>query len=57
LRDAAAAHCKTIQGIEMLIEQGALAFTHWTGIPAPVDVMRQAAHRAADSHTTTQVTV
>jgi shikimate dehydrogenase len=57
LRDAAAAHCKTIQGIEMLIEQGALAFTHWTGLPAPVDIMRNAAYRAADARAKPQVTV
>jgi shikimate dehydrogenase len=57
LRDSAAAHCKTIEGIEMLIEQGALAFTHWTGIPAPVDVMRQAAYRAADNQAGSKVTV
>jgi len=48
LHDAAAANCKVIQGIEMLIEQGALAFTIWTGVPAPVEIMREAAYRAAD---------
>jgi shikimate dehydrogenase len=48
LRDVAAAGCKVVHGIEMLIEQGALAFTLWTGLPAPVDVMRQAAYRAAN---------
>jgi shikimate dehydrogenase len=56
LRDAADAHCKTIQGIEMLIEQGALAFTNWTGLAAPVDIMRRAAYRSADMQTTPQVT-
>ena len=30
----------------MLIYQGALAFEHWTGVPAPVDVMFEAARKA-----------
>lgn len=29
-------------GISMLLYQGALAFTYWTGRPAPIDVMRAA---------------
>lgn len=40
---ARAAGLKTLGGLPMLIYQGALAFEHWTGIPAPVDVMFQAA--------------
>lgn len=32
--------CKTQNGIEMLVRQGAVAFTRWTGQPAPTDVMR-----------------
>lgn len=43
LRAARAAGLKTLGGLPMLIYQGALAFEHWTGIPAPVDVMFQAA--------------
>ena len=35
-----------IEGIEMLIEQGALSFTMWTGEDAPVAVMREAAYEA-----------
>ncbi|AFY59585.1 shikimate dehydrogenase [Synechococcus sp. PCC 6312] len=31
---------KTIDGLEMLIQQGAAAFQWWLGQPAPVDVMR-----------------
>ena len=27
---------------QMLVRQGAIAFTHWTGIEPPVDVMRKA---------------
>jgi shikimate dehydrogenase len=29
-------------GLEMLVRQGALSFERWLGIPAPVDVMRNA---------------
>ena len=47
---AEAAGCPTVEGIEMLIEQGARSFEIWTGIPAPVDVMRAAAYRALDEH-------
>ena len=35
--------CVTIEGVEMLIEQGARSFELWTGTPAPVDAMRAAA--------------
>lgn len=34
--------CRTQNGVEMLVRQGAVAFEHWTCIPAPVDVMRGA---------------
>jgi shikimate dehydrogenase len=43
LREAKAAGAKTISGLEMLVRQGAVAFEKWTGIKAPVDVMRQSA--------------
>jgi shikimate dehydrogenase len=48
LAAAAAAGCPTVEGIEMLIEQGARSFELWTGVPAPVDEMRAAAYRALD---------
>ncbi len=35
----------TVNGTGMLIEQGALAFTLWTGQPAPRSVMREALQR------------
>ncbi|RJQ30638.1 MAG: shikimate dehydrogenase [Peptococcaceae bacterium] len=41
------AGAKTVNGMGMMIYQGALAFTHWTGQPAPVAVMREALQRAA----------
>jgi shikimate dehydrogenase len=40
---ARAAGCKTVvDGLEALVRQGAASFERWTGIPAPVDVMRAA---------------
>jgi shikimate dehydrogenase len=42
---AEAAGCHTQNGIEMLVRQGALAFTRWTGVPAPIDSMRDAVER------------
>jgi shikimate dehydrogenase len=43
LLDAAAARgLATLDGRGMLVHQGARAFTLWTGLPAPVDVMRAA---------------
>jgi shikimate dehydrogenase len=43
LRDAAAAGCVTIDGLQMLVAQGAAQFETWTGTEAPVDEMLQAA--------------
>jgi shikimate dehydrogenase len=31
-----------VDGLEVLVRQGALSFERWTGVPAPVDVMRAA---------------
>jgi len=38
--------CVTIEGVEMLVEQGARSFELWTGTAAPVDEMRAAALEA-----------
>lgn len=46
LRLGAERGCTAIEGIEMLIEQGARSFELWTGLPAPVAVMRTAAYQA-----------
>jgi len=43
LATAKSAGCKTCSGLGMLVRQGALAFTLWTGEEAPVEAMRQAA--------------
>ncbi len=48
LARAEAAGCRVVEGIEMLVEQGAASFTIWTGLPAPVEIMRRAAHAALD---------
>lgn len=41
LKDARAAGCKTIRGIEMFLNQAVGQFELWTKQKAPVDVMRQ----------------
>jgi shikimate dehydrogenase len=33
---------KTVDGLGMLLHQGALAFERWTGVPAPLEAMRRA---------------
>jgi shikimate dehydrogenase len=39
---ARAAGAAVIDGLEVLVRQGAASFERWTGVPAPVDVMRAA---------------
>lgn len=46
LRAARARNLRAIDGLGMLIHQGALAWEAWTGQTAPLDVMRQAAQSA-----------
>jgi len=41
LREAEAAGAKTVSGVEMLVWQGALAFELWTGLKAPVELMKK----------------
>lgn len=45
LREARAAGCETVGGLSMLVAQAAEQFKLWTGIDAPVEVMREAAER------------
>lgn len=42
LREAADRGCKTIRGLEMLVNQGALNYKLWTHVDAPIDVMTRA---------------
>ena len=39
-RAAAAAGARVVDGLEVLVAQGAASFELWTGVPAPVDIMR-----------------
>jgi shikimate dehydrogenase len=39
---ARAAGARVLNGLEVLVAQGAASFELWTGVPAPVDVMRAA---------------
>jgi shikimate dehydrogenase len=39
---------RTLDGLEVLVAQGALSFELWTGRQAPLDVMRRAAREAND---------
>ncbi|MCL4300643.1 MAG: shikimate dehydrogenase [Anaerolineae bacterium] len=46
LREAAARGAKTLDGLGMLVYQGAIGFKMWTGLDAPVAVMREALVKA-----------
>ncbi len=37
-----AAGSRVVDGLEVLVRQGAASFERWTGVPAPLDVMRAA---------------
>jgi shikimate dehydrogenase len=43
---AEAAGARVVDGLEVLVAQGAASFALWTGVPAPVDVMRAAVRSA-----------
>jgi shikimate dehydrogenase len=43
LREAQAAGCRIIDGLEMLLAQAAVQFETWTGLEAPADAMKAAA--------------
>ncbi|MGC2191144.1 MAG: shikimate dehydrogenase, partial [Candidatus Dormiibacterota bacterium] len=47
-RRAQAEGCVLVEGLEMLVEQGALAFQAWTGMNPPLVAMREAANRAVE---------
>ena len=45
-RAAEAAGARVVDGLDVLVAQGAASFETWTGVPAPVDVMRAAVRSA-----------
>ena len=42
-KDAKAAGARVVSGVEMLLYQGAASFEIWTGLSAPIELMRRAA--------------
>jgi len=44
LREARNRSCQVIDGLRMLIHQGAAQFELWTGQPAPREIMARAAY-------------
>ena len=51
LRTAKESGAKAVSGLGMLVRQGALAFTVFTGKPAPIEIMWQAAREALSAKT------
>ena len=45
-RAAEATGARVVDGLDVLVAQGAASFEAWTGVPAPVDVMRAAVRSA-----------
>lgn len=52
LRDARAAGCQTLGGLDMLVTQAQLQFEYWTGMKPPDRVMHEAAIAALDTSST-----
>lgn len=52
LREAALRGCRTIDGLQMLLHQGAAQFSLWTGQTAPLATMRQALLRELQARST-----
>ena len=49
-REAEVAGATVISGLDMLVWQGALAFEKWTGLKAPVELMKQEAIKLLEKH-------
>jgi shikimate dehydrogenase len=45
LAAARARRIAVVEGLEVLVRQGALSLEAWTGMPAPIEVMRTAARQ------------
>jgi len=50
LREAEETSAQTISGLDMLVWQGALSFEKWTGLKAPVEVMKEEAIKVLEKH-------
>jgi len=50
LKEVEETGAKTVGGVDMLVWQGALAFEKWTGLRAPVEVMRKVVTEALQKH-------
>lgn len=50
IREAEEAGAETVTGIDMLVYQGAAAFKLWTGVQAPVEIMREELVKALSCH-------
>lgn len=50
LKEAEAVGARAIGGLDMLVWQGALAFEKWTGLKAPVELMRKEVIKALEGH-------
>jgi shikimate dehydrogenase len=46
IRAARETGARVVDGLEVLVRQGALSFERWTGVPAPLEAMRAAAGHA-----------
>jgi shikimate dehydrogenase len=44
---ARAAGAQVVDGLEVLVRQGAASFERWTGVPAPIEIMRRAVRSLA----------
>jgi shikimate dehydrogenase len=49
LADAKAAGARSVDGLTLLLHQGAISFEHWFGGRAPIEEMRQGLHNAVKS--------
>ena len=50
LREASEVGAETVSGVDMFVWQGALAFERWTGIKAPLELMRAEVVRRLQGH-------
>lgn len=49
LTDAQAVGARVVDGLTLLLHQGAISFEHWFDTPAPLQVMREGLHKAVRS--------